>query len=245
VTRVAAADRLLIAKIGAAHGVRGEVKLIAFGDDPAALLDYGALSAADGRRFTITGLHDVAGRLVARIDGVRDRNAAEAIAGTELFIERDRLPPTEDEDTFYHVDLIGLAALTPAGEPLGRVVGVPNYGAGDLLEIAPAGEAAGTTLLVPFTRAVVPVIDVAGGRVVVDPPAGLLPEPGRDAAEGAERDAAEQEAAERDTAEEDPSDGAAIANDAAARDLPDDGPDGARSGPAATTVSADRGRGRP
>lgn len=190
-TRVAAADRLLIAKIGAAHGVRGEVKLVAFGDDPAALLDYGPLSAADGRRFTIAGLHEVAGRLVARIEGVRDRNAAEAIAGTELFVERDRLPPTEDEDTFYHVDLIGLAAVTPAGAPLGHIVGVPNYGAGDLLEIAPVGDATGATLLVPFTRAVVPVIDVAGGRVVVDPPAGLLPEPGRDPGDNPEDDAAD------------------------------------------------------
>lgn len=181
-----ATERLLVAKIGAAHGVRGEVRLTAFGDDPEALLDYGALSTADGRSITIAGLRLVAGRLVARIDGVRDRNAAEPLAGTALYIERDRLPPTEDDDTFYHADLIGLAVFTAAGKPLGTIVAVPNYGAGDLIEIAPP---VGATLLVPFTRAIVPSVDVAAGRVVVDPPAGLLPDDGDDrATDGGEAD---------------------------------------------------------
>ncbi|MQT13015.1 ribosome maturation factor RimM [Segnochrobactrum spirostomi] len=163
--------RVLIARIGAPHGVRGEVRLIAFGDDPFALEDYGPLETRDGRTFEILGLKLVAEKLIARLAGVTDRTAAEALTNLDLFVARDRLPPPEDEDTFYHADLIGLAAVLPDGAPLGTVIAVPNFGAGDLVEIAPVR---GPTLLVPFTRAVVPEIDLPGRRIVVDPPAGLL-----------------------------------------------------------------------
>lgn len=163
--------RVLIARIGAPHGVRGEVRLIAFGDDPFALEDYGPLETKDGRVFEIAGLKLVADKLIARLKGVADRTTAEALTNLDLFVARDRLPPPEDEDTFYHADLIGLAAVLPDGAPLGTVIAIPNFGAGDLVEIAPVR---GPTLLVPFTRAVVPEIDLAGRRLVIDPPAGLL-----------------------------------------------------------------------
>lgn len=165
---------VLVARIGAAHGIKGEVRIKAFTADPAALAGYGPLQAPDGRRFEIETLRPAAGTspdmLVVRLKGVRDRNAAEALNGLDLLVPRDRLPAPEDDD-FYHADLIGLAAVTPDGTSLGTVVAVPNYGAGDLLEIAPKS---GATVLVPFTHAVVPEVDIAGGRVVVDPPVGLL-----------------------------------------------------------------------
>lgn len=175
-------DRILIARIGAAHGVRGEVRLNAFGDDPGALLDYPSFSAADGRTFRLTGLKMVGERLIARFRGITDRNTAETLTNLDLYVLRSELPEPEDEDTFYHADLIGLDTVTGAGESLGTVIAVQNYGAGDLLEVAPPR---GPTLLLPFTKAVVPVIDLAGRRVVVEPPPGLIggsdderPEPG-------------------------------------------------------------------
>jgi len=171
-------DRVLIARIGAAHGIRGEVRVKAFTGAPADIAAYGPLEAADGRRFEVAALRPAAGpaadMLVVRFKGVADRDAAEALNGVELSIPRDRLPPA-GEDEYYHADLIGLAAVTVAGADLGTVIAVHNYGAGDLLEIAPSR---GETLLVPFTRAIVPEVDMAGGRLTVDPPEGLLPAPG-------------------------------------------------------------------
>ena len=167
-------DRVLIARIGAAHGIKGEVRGKAFTADPRDIAAYGPLEAADGRRFEVAALRPAAGgssdMLVARLKGVADRTAAEALNGLELSVPRERLPAA-GEDEYYHADLIGLAASTMTGETLGTVVRVENYGAGDLIEIAPPR---GETILVPFTRAVVPVVDIAGGRVVVDPPSGLI-----------------------------------------------------------------------
>jgi 16S rRNA processing protein RimM len=177
---------VLVARIGAAHGIRGEVRVKAFTADPAALAGYGPLEAPDGRSFEIEALRPAAGTspdmLVVRFRGVRDRNAAEALNGLDLSVPRDRLPAPDTADDFYHADLIGLEAVTIDGARLGTIVAVPNYGAGDLLEIAPA---AGATLLVPFTRAVVPEVDIAAGRVVVDPPAGLFDAGGPDAPDAA------------------------------------------------------------
>jgi 16S rRNA processing protein RimM len=168
---------ILVAQFGAAHGIKGEVRLKAYTQDPMAVGDYGPLIAADGRRFEIEAMRPAAGSsssdmLVVRIKGVSDRNAAEALNRLELSVPKDALPPAE-EGEYYHADLIGLRAETPSGTILGTVVAVPNYGAGDLLEIAPA---TGNTILVPFTDAVVPEVDIAEGRVVVDPPRGLLDE---------------------------------------------------------------------
>ena len=171
------ADRVLIARIGAAHGIKGEVRVKAFTGTPADIAAYGPLEAPDGRLFEVETLRPAAGKspemLVVRFAGVADRNAAEALNGIELSIPRQRLPAAED-DEFYYADLIGLSAETVDGRSLGTVIGVQNYGAGDLLEVAPSR---GDTILVPFTRAVVPRVDIEEGRVVVDPPEGLLEEP--------------------------------------------------------------------
>jgi 16S rRNA processing protein RimM len=174
VTDVPRSDRVLIARIGAAHGIRGEVRVKAFTADPRGIGAYGPLEAPDGRTFEVDSLRPAAGpsgdMLVVKFKGVADRNAAETLNGLELSVPRDRLPPAE-EDEYYHADLIGLAAIARDGPELGTVIAVHNYGAGDLLEIAPKR---GETLLVPFTRAVVPEVDLKAGRVTVDPPAGLL-----------------------------------------------------------------------
>ena len=170
------AGRVVVARIGAAHGLRGEVRLKSFTEDPLAVRSYGPLSAADGRSFVVMAARPAAGTspdmLVVKLDGISSRNEAEALNGLELSIPRERLPKAAEEE-FYHADLIGLDAALKDGAKLGTVVAVRNFGAGDLLEIAPEG---GATILVPFTRAIVPEIDIGGGRVIVDPPPGLLGE---------------------------------------------------------------------
>ena len=161
-----APDRILIAQIGAAHGVRGEVRVKSYAAEPDALRRYGELVAEDGRRFTVEKLRPAREMLVVTFRGLRDRNDAEALNGTRLYVERGMLPEP-DEDEYYHADLIGLAAADAEGRPLGTVVAVHDFGAGEMLEIAPAR---GASLLVPFTKAAVPEIDLAGRRIVVDPP---------------------------------------------------------------------------
>jgi 16S rRNA processing protein RimM len=162
------AERICVARIGAAHGLRGEVRLNSFTADPMAVTQYGVLSNADGTRgFEIESCRAAKGVLIARFKGVADRTAAEALCNVDLYVPRDRLPPP-DADEFYHADLIGLAAVGRDGAAIGTVVAVHDFGAGDILEIAPAG--GGPTLLLPFNDAVVPEIDIAGGRLVVVPP---------------------------------------------------------------------------
>jgi 16S rRNA processing protein RimM len=163
-------QRVCVARIGAPHGVRGEVRLWSFTADPAAVKRYGPLSSADGRVFEIASLRPAKDCLVARLKGIGDRDAAEKLRNVELYVSRDKLGPA-GEDEFYHADLIGLAAVDTAGAALGTVVAVQNFGAGDILEIAPER---GETLLVPFTKAVVPEVDLVAGRLVVDPPPGLF-----------------------------------------------------------------------
>jgi 16S rRNA processing protein RimM len=159
-----------VGRIGAAHGIAGAVRVKSFTARPESLGDYGPLSAADGRQLRVSTLRPAGSVVVVQFEGVGDRNAAEALNGTDLFVPRDRLPAPEDEE-YFHADLIGLAAVTRAGTEIGTVVGVENYGAGDLIEIA---RAKGNTVLIPFTRANVPEIDLAARRLIVDPPAGLL-----------------------------------------------------------------------
>lgn len=159
--------RVCIAQIGAAHGVRGEVRLRAFTEDPLSVRRYGPLETEDGRRFEIEAVRLAKDMLVARLKGVSNRDAAERLTNLRLYVARDRLPKPADGE-FYHADLIGLAAVTAAGAPFGTVKAVHNFGAGDLLEIEPAG--GGATMLLPFTEAVVPMVDIAGRRVVVAPP---------------------------------------------------------------------------
>ena len=160
--------QVCVARIGAAHGVRGQVKLWTFTEDPFAVTRYGVLSTSDGaRQFEVTQAREAKGFLVATLKGVTSRNEAERLNGVELYVAREKLPAT-DEDEYYHADLIGLAAVSAAGEALGRVVAIHNFGAGDIIEIAPPS---GPTILLPFTNAVVPTVDLAGGRVVIDMPA--------------------------------------------------------------------------
>ena len=162
-------DRIRVARIGAAHGIRGEVKLWSFTEDPLAVTDYGPLETADGaRRFEIEAARPAKDHLVARLKGIGDRDAASSLRNTDLYVPRDRLPPIEEADTFYHADLVGLAAVRQDGTALGTVTAIHNFGAGDLIEIAPP---AGEPLLLPFTEATVPTIDLKAGRVVVVPPA--------------------------------------------------------------------------
>jgi 16S rRNA processing protein RimM len=162
------AGRIRVARIGAAHGIRGEVKLWSFTEDPLAVTQYGPLETEDGkRRFEIEAARPGKDFLVARIAGIGDRNAAETLRNTDLFVPRNRLPPIDEADTFYHADLIGLAAVSEDGTALGTVIAIHNFGAGDLIEIAPA---AGEPLLLPFTETTVPTIDLKAGRIVVVPP---------------------------------------------------------------------------
>jgi 16S rRNA processing protein RimM len=164
------AERICVARIGAAHGVRGEVKLWSFTEDPAAVASYGPLESEDGkRRIEIEALRPAKDHFVARIAGVADRDAAERLRNLELYIPRERLPEIEEADTFYHADLIGLQAVTPDGENIGTVVAVHNFGASDVVEIKPTE--GGEPLLIPFTNATVPEIDLDARRIVVIPPA--------------------------------------------------------------------------
>jgi 16S rRNA processing protein RimM len=160
--------QVCVARIGAAHGVRGAVKLWTFTEDPLAVKRYGPLLTKDGaRQFEVTHAREAKGHLVATLKGIATREEAERLNGVELYIAREKLPATDDHE-YYHADLIGLAAISTAGEPLGRVVAIHNFGAGDIIEIAPPH---GPTLLLPFTNAVVPSVDLAGGRVVIELPA--------------------------------------------------------------------------
>ncbi len=171
--------RVLVGVVGAAQGVRGEVRIKSFTAEPRDIGAYGPLTDADGRRsFVVQALRVLKGdMLVVRFAGIDDRDAAAALTHTELYVPRDRLPPPAP-DEFYHVDLIGLRAEDEGGARLGRIRGVVNHGAGDILEIEP--DAGGDSLLVPFTLAFVPVVDFAAGRVVVAPGA-LLAESEDDA----------------------------------------------------------------
>jgi 16S rRNA processing protein RimM len=161
--------RICVAQIGGAHGIRGEVKLKSFTADPMAVRDYGPLQSEDGTvSVEIEALRPAKGHLVARLRGVADRNAAERLANLRLFVPRERLPPPA-ADEFYHADLIGLRAVTADGAEIGTVVAMHDFGAGDILELEPL--TGGTTIMLPFTDACVPSIDIAGGRIVVAPPA--------------------------------------------------------------------------
>jgi 16S rRNA processing protein RimM len=162
------AGRTCVGAIAGAFGVQGEVRLKSFCALPEAIADYGPLWTEDGARSFAVRLTGAApGALVARLAGVATREAAEALKGTRLYAARDRLPPPA-EDEYYHADLIGLTVQDTGGTVLGRVQAVHNHGASDILEVA--GPGLRQPLLLPFTHAVVPTVDIAGGRLVVDPP---------------------------------------------------------------------------
>jgi len=165
---MASGGRICLGQIGAAHGVRGEVRLRSFTSDPAAIATYGPLEAEDGRVVEIETLRPAKNHFVARLSGIRDRSAAERLANLELYVPRERLPEPVEADEYYHADLIGLTVVNRAGERLGTVVAIHNFGAGDLIEVRP--DAGGNTEMVPFDEQTVPVIDLAAGRMVVAAP---------------------------------------------------------------------------
>jgi 16S rRNA processing protein RimM len=164
------AHRILLGRIAGAHGIRGEVVIHAYTTAAEDVRAYGPLSDKDGgRQFTIASARATSKGVVARIKGVADRNAAEALKGVELYVDRAQLPPAGDGE-FYHADMIGLAAVDPDGKPVGEVVGMHNFGAGDLMEIRLAGSQ--NTEFIRFDDAHVPEVDIAARRAVVVMPAG-------------------------------------------------------------------------
>ena len=168
-----ASRRLLMGRIGAAHGIKGEVRITSFTEEPLALKDYGPLETSKpGLVIEIEQARATTNVLVARLKGVTDRNAAETLNGVELYVDRDKLPPPADDD-FYHADLIGLEARLMDGSVLGTVTAIPNYGASDLIEVRDSRT--GDTFLYPFTKAVVPEVKLADGYIVIDVPADADP----------------------------------------------------------------------
>lgn len=159
-------ERVCVGAIAGVHGVRGAVRIKSFTDRPSDIASYGPVEDESGqRRFGVKITGEVKGLVIATLNGVTDRDAAEALKGTRLYVSRARLPATT-EDEFLYIDLVGLTAEDVDGKGLGTVTGVYDFGAGEVLEIA--GDGGG--LMVPFTKAAVPVVDIAGGRVVVVPP---------------------------------------------------------------------------
>jgi 16S rRNA processing protein RimM len=162
------ATRICVAQIGGAHGLRGEVKLKAFTADPMAIKDYAPLENEDGTAsFVIETLRPGRGHLVARLRGIGDREAAQRLAQVKLFVARERLPAA-GPDEFYHVDLIGLSAVTGEGDQVGTVVALHDFGAGDIIELKLART--GASLMLPFTEEFVPRVDIPGRRIVIVPP---------------------------------------------------------------------------
>ena len=164
-------QRVLVGIVSGAQGLKGEVRIKSYTADPLDIAAYGPLETEDGRRVGIRRVRPGKGIVIAVLEGIADRDAVEALKNCRLYVDRDRVPETED-DEWYHADLIGLRVEDKNGTEIGTVTAVQDFGGGDLLEIALRGSR--RTVLVPFTRAVVPVVDIDIGRVVIDPPAGLL-----------------------------------------------------------------------
>ena len=164
-------DRVCVGAIAGAFGVRGEVRLKSFCADAEDIADYGPLLTEDGRSFEVTLTGQIKNGLSARLGGISSKEAADVLKGTRLYVDRDNLPALP-EDEFYHADLIGLRVLDTGGTEIGEVAAVLNHGAGDLLEVRGPGLKGGA--LLPFTQAAVPTIDLARGRLIVDPPEGMF-----------------------------------------------------------------------
>lgn len=165
-------DLICVGAISGAFGVHGEVRLKSFTAEPAAIADYAPLSTEDGARsFDVTITREVKQGFAARLSGVLTKEQADALRGTRLYAPRDRLPSLPD-DEFYHADLMGLAVHDTGGALIGTVKAVHNHGAADLLELALPGSS--KTVLLPFTQAAVPTVDLAASRIIADPPEGLL-----------------------------------------------------------------------
>ncbi|WP_316357381.1 ribosome maturation factor RimM [Devosia sp.] len=160
------ANKIFLGQIGAAHGIKGQVRIATHTQDPEAIGSYGPLDTdRPGLTITLTKVRLQKNVVIAHIKGISDRTAAEQLNGVSLYIDREKLPETEDEDDFYHADLIGLDARLESGVTIGKVSAVPNFGAGDLIEVR--DPQSGDTFLYPFTRAVVPHVDIAGGFLTI------------------------------------------------------------------------------
>ena len=169
------AKRVCLGRVAGARGLKGEVRIKTFTQDPRAIAQYGPLEdEAGARRFEISKFQVVKDGVVAQLKGVNSRAAADALKGLEFWVGREKLPEMEDGSTFYYTDLIGLVAIDANGAALGQVVAVQNFGAGDLLEVRPA--TGGATVLVPFTQDIVPAIDREAGWLLVHPPEGIFEE---------------------------------------------------------------------
>ncbi len=164
------AGRVCVGLVTGPHGVKGAVRLKSFTAVPEDVARYGPVEDESGRRFALAIVGAAKGVLIARLEGIADRDRAEALRGLRLYLPRAALP-TPQEDEYYHADLVGLQAVLPDGTPIGRVRAIHDFGAGDVIEIA---RPEAVPALVPFTRAVVPIVDLAAGTLVVDPPPGLL-----------------------------------------------------------------------
>ena len=165
-------DRLIVGTLGGSFGVNGEVRLKSFCADPAAIADYTPLHTEDGRQFSqiiLTG--QLKNGFSVRLGGVVTKEDADALRNVSLFADRDQMPALPD-DEYYYADLIGLAVLDTGGTELGKVKNVMEHGAGDLLEVIVPGSS--DTILLPFSQAVVPTVDLATGRIITDPPEGLF-----------------------------------------------------------------------
>ncbi len=161
-------DHICVGAIAGAFGVKGEARIKSFCAEPKAIADYAPLTSQDGRSFDLTITRSVKEGFAAQLSGVPTREAAEALKGTRLYAPRDRLPALPD-DEFYHADLIGLDVFDTGGVSLGRVHAVHDFGAGDLIELENTPERDGRWVMA-FTKDTVPIIDIAGGRIVIPPP---------------------------------------------------------------------------
>ncbi len=164
-------DQVLVGVIVGAHGIKGEVKLKSFTSEPSNIGRYGTLHTSLGRSFEIAKLKPAKDGFIASLKGVADRNAAEALKGLELFVAREKLPKLREREAYAH-DLIGLEVARENGSRLGKLVAMPNYGAGDLLEVAVDGSS--ETVLIPFSKAFVPQDDFTNGKITVNLPEGYL-----------------------------------------------------------------------
>ncbi len=170
------ARKLCVGVVVGAHGIKGAVRVKTFTVEPSDVAAYGPVAdEAGARRFAIKVLSAAPGQVVAALEGVADRNAAEALRGLRLFVERAALPATGADDEYYVQDLVGLDAEDAQGAAIGKVIGAHDFGAGEVLELTLAD---GTAVMLPFARATVPVVDLAGGRIVVEIPYGARPEEG-------------------------------------------------------------------
>ncbi|KFB08697.1 ribosome maturation factor RimM [Nitratireductor basaltis] len=179
-------DPVQLGVVGAPHGIRGELRVKSFTQDPLAIGDYGPLHTDDGRELLVQKARPAKNVLVVSFAGVNDRSGAEALAGARLFVERAVLPQDLDEEEYYHADLIGLSVRDAAGEDFGKVIAVHDFGAGDILEVKPVS---GRSVMMPFTRDAVPEVKPSAGYMVVDPAAAGLIASDEDGSEADESEA--------------------------------------------------------